>query len=134
MAAQSAVEVVGEKELRRAFREIGDKTSARQLKEAHKAAAEIVAKQARYEVPKRSGALGATIRAAGLQASAVVRAGTAKVPYAAPIHFGWARHHISPQPFLYKAADRRISEVVDEYERQIESIINTALGRQNVRV
>ena len=53
-----------------------------------------------------------------------VRAGMKAVPYAGPIHFGWGRRNITPQPFLYQAIDRRHAEVLDTYLAHLERITN----------
>lgn len=117
-----SVEVTGAKELRRAIRRAEDDLSKSALKQAHRDAAEVVATEARYTVPVRSGTLAASIRAAGTQTKGVVRAGFAKVPHAGVIHFGWPGHNISPQPFLYEAADARVDDVLDVYNARIEEI------------
>ena len=105
----------------------------KELKDAHKQAAAVVVRDAVLLVPKRSGALAKTIRAAGLQSSAEVRAGRASVPYAGPIHFGWPNRPnkakkwrggpIRPNPFLYKAVDRRRNDVLKVYERRVNEAI-----------
>jgi len=40
------------------------------------------------------------------------------------IHFGWARHNISPNPFLYKARDSRYDEVIDKFEKEVAALVN----------
>jgi hypothetical protein len=65
---------------------------------------------------------------AGHESSAVT-AGSRSVPYAGPIHFGWPRHNIKPQPFLYDAADRRINDVVNVYEKRVDALV-TRLDRE----
>jgi len=104
-----------------------------ELKSAHLEAALVVARQAEYEVPRRSGRLEATIRAQATQTKGNVKAGRARVPYAGPIHFGWPTRPnrakgwfggpIRPQPFIYMAADRRLGQVVDAYNNRINEII-----------
>ena len=46
------------------------------------------------------------------------------VPYAGVIHFGWPRHNIEPQPFLYDALDRRSDEVIKLYEDRITDLVH----------
>lgn len=116
------VEVNGARDLRRALRLAGVKLDQDALKKAHLEAAEIVARQARYEVPVDTGKLAGTIRAAGTKTKGVVRAGFARVPYAGPIHFGWPARNIAPQPFLYEAADQRVAEVVVVYGARVREI------------
>ena len=115
------VDVEGQKELRKALKQVESGIS--DLKGVHGQAAEVVAVQARSLVPKRTGLLESTIRAAGQAAGGVVRSGTAAVRYAGPIHFGWAEHGIEPSPFLYDALDMRATEVLDLYEKQVNDLI-----------
>lgn len=118
------IDVQGLKPLVKDLRQAGDKEALDAIKAGNKAAAEIVAEQSKFEVPERSGKLKASIRAAGTLRAGLVRAGKASVPYAGPIHFGWPRRHIKPQPFIYEAADKRIGEVVEAYAQRIQSVID----------
>lgn len=135
MTVKPAIEVEGARELRRKLRDV--EGSAADLKAAHKAAADIVAEQARFEVPVRSGRLKATIRPLASKTRAQVAAGRGKqVPYAGPVHFGWPTRPnrqkgwrggpIRPQPFLYDAVDRRQGEVLRAFDRHIDRIIRGA--------
>lgn len=122
-----AVRIEGHREVRRRIRQISDdldqKAAKGELKVINQRAAEIVAGRAEQLVPVRSGTLRDTIRAAGTQKSGRVRAGFKRVPYAGPIHFGWAARGIVPQPFLYQALDQRRLEVFLHYDQQLESLI-----------
>jgi hypothetical protein len=118
------VQITGLNEVVRDLRRMKQRDILIAIKDANKEAAEKVALQAKVEVPVRSGKLQRSIRPGATQRSGFVKAGSAvRVPYAGPIHFGWFRHHILPQPFLYKALDKRIGEVYAAYERQIEKVI-----------
>lgn len=131
--ARAAIEIEGARELRRSLKQAG---AMGDLKKASKQAAEVVVRQAVVLVPKRSGRLAKSIRAAGLQSSAEVRAGRASVPYAGPIHFGWPNRPnyargwrggpISPNPFLYEALDKRAHDVRLVYERRVAEVIQRA--------
>lgn len=122
-----AVRIEGLKETQKKVRKIlddMDRDAAKgELKSMNTAAAEIVAGRALQLVPVRSGRLRDTVRPSGTQKSARVRAGFARVPYAGPIHFGWAARNITPQPFLYDALDARRREVLDHYDSQIGKLI-----------
>ena len=117
-----AIEVEGLKELSRDLKKL-DKELLKELKAVNKDAAEVVATEARVLVPVRSGRLKSSIKASGTQAAGLVRAGKAGVPYTKVIHFGWARHNIKPQPFLYEALDKRKSEVYERYEKQVNELV-----------
>ena len=121
------IRVEGIDKLRRALVKL-DEAAKEDFKAAGKTAAEIVERQARSEVPVRSGDLKNTIRSSGQQRGGVVSAGRAKVPYAGPIHFGWGRRRIHPNPFLYRAADKRVDEVTEAYLAQVYEIWNRNLG------
>lgn len=116
-------EIAGISTLRRALTKLDD-AAKQDFKEAGFKAATIVVEEAKRLVPYRSGALADSIRAGKVVSGGKVYAGRARVPYAGPIHFGWANRNIAPNPFLYDAADRRVSEVMDAYLTQIYDIWN----------
>jgi hypothetical protein len=116
------VSVEGARELRKALKTVGDEAKAG-LKDVNVEVAEIVARAAVTRVPSRSGALRETVRAAGAQTRASVKAGFKKVPYAGVIHFGWPARKIAPQPFLYDALDARRDEVVDTYANGMADLL-----------
>lgn len=118
------VRVEGAKELRRALKKAELDVERAALKEAHREAAEIVAKRATQVVPEVSGTLKGSIRASGTQTKGIVRAGRKSVPYAGVIHFGWPRRNISPQPYLYEAADDRVNEVLETYLERVDQILD----------
>jgi len=123
---EPAVGLQNGRELRKAFREAGEGIT--ELKQLHRAIADDVAGTARTLVPVRTGRLKSTIRGAGLQTKALVRVGNNRkslsgVPYAKPIHFGWAARHIKPQPFLYDALDERRQDVIDTYNKEVNDLI-----------
>ena len=94
------------------------------MKETHLKAAEVVVNGAVRYVPVRTGKLAASIRAAATMTSGKVRAGSAAVPYAGPIHFGWPARRIKPQPFIYDAMDVRRKEVYELYAARIYGLID----------
>jgi hypothetical protein len=127
---EAAIKIEGGRELRRAFREVDDDMS--DLKDLHKQLADDVAGTAKTKVPVRSGNLKRSVRGSGTKTAARVRAGNnrksgpSSVPYAAPIHFGWSRRGIRPQPFLYEALDDRRQQIVNQYNAEVRSIIRRA--------
>ncbi len=116
------VRIEGAKELRRALRQVADDARS-DLKPVHADVAGIVADTAQQMAPIRTGSLAASIRSSGTLTKAIVRAGTARIPYAGVIHFGWPRRNITPQPFLYDAMDRRRAEVLERYHDGVDAII-----------
>lgn len=112
----------GLREVQRDLRKLGDDTKT-ELKSTHLAAAEIVVMGAKRYVPYRTGRLAESIRALATNTSGRVRAGSAKVPYAGPIHFGWPARRIAPQPFIYDALDVRREEIRQLYDKRIDELI-----------
>jgi hypothetical protein len=114
MMANTSIKVVGLKSLVRQLSALDD-DAAKAIQAVNRTAAEQIASEARARAPKRSGKLAASIRAAATKYSASVKAGGSKIPYAAPVHWGWPRRGIAPQTFLYDALDARRGEVVAAY-------------------
>ena len=122
------VEVEGITTLARTFRQVGDESSRSFLLAANKEAAKAVEHTARGLVPVRSGDLRATLRSAGNAKGGVVLAGKARVKYAGPIHFGWFKRGIRPQPFMFQALDRRAGEIEDIYLRRLDELLEMVQG------
>ncbi len=58
---------------------------------------------ARGAVPVRSGRLRKAIKGNRAKAKAVVTAGSARVKYAGPLNYGWARRRIKAKKFMQRA-------------------------------
>ena len=121
LEGRGAQQIDGLKEVNAALRSMS-KASRDDMKETHKKAAAIVIDGAKRFVPVRTGRLAASIRDGSTQRMGRVRVGSASVPYAGPIHFGWPARAIKPQPFIYDALDGRRDEVVRVYVRRIDSL------------
>jgi len=95
------------------------------LKDLNLDAAKVVEGKATAIIPRRTGKLASTLRAAGTQRQARVRAGYRRqgFNYAGPIHFGWYAQGIRPQPFLYDALDARRNQVLEVYDAGIDRLI-----------
>ena len=119
MAAPMAIRVTGLRNLQREAASI-NKDLGKELRKANKSAAEIVAEQARREAPRRSGRLAKSIGVVATQRGASVKVGTAaRVPYAAPIHFGWFDRNIKANEFLYRAMAKTSKKAAEVYEKKI---------------
>lgn len=89
-------------------------------------------------VPQRSGALAKSIRfrvakpTRKLNARVIVSAGSVRVPYAAPIHWGWKRRNIRPALYLLDATDRaeKSGVIEDTYIEAVFDILTKAIGRK----
>lgn len=118
--------VEGGATLRRTMRQAG--VDLQDLKDAHAAVARIVTGRAAALAPVRTGRLAASVRGSGTKTAAVVRAGRASVPYAGPIHWGWAKRHIAANPFLWNAIQATREQWIGTYLHELEKIIDKIEG------
>lgn len=125
-AVTGGVKVVGARQLRRTLKAAGSDLS--ELKDVHSKVGSIVVAAGRTGAPRRSGALAGSVRASRAAASATVRAGSARAPYAGPIHWGWPRRGIRAQPFLSDAATSTEPAWTAVYEQAIDQILATVKG------
>jgi len=125
---EPAVEIVGLNRFVRQLKQL-EPELLDELKGANKDLASAVESAARGLVPNRSGVLSSSLRSSGTARTGVVRAGKARVPYAGPIHFGWARRNIKPNPFLWNALDSRRDEVEARYLAELERVSSEVSDR-----
>jgi HK97 gp10 family phage protein len=124
MSNTSGIKVKGLRSSIKALQAIG--VDAKDIKSAGNEAGEIVAREARNLAPVRSGSLRSTIRVSKALNRVSVSAGNnGKVPYANPIHWGWFKRNIKPQPFFVKALGITRNEVYQNYYRSIDRLIKT---------
>jgi hypothetical protein len=122
MAQPAGIKVAGLKQANKALQAIG--VPAAEIKAAGSAAGELVAGQARALAPVRSGALRNSIRVSRALNRVSVSAGNNRsVPYANPIHWGWFKRNIKPQPFFVKALGITRDEVYQNYYRSLDKLI-----------
>ena len=127
MAVQPGVKVKNLREINKALAAIGVPKEA--VKEAGKQSGELVANEARSLVPVRTGALRESIRVGATARGKITilagnnRTSKSAVPYANPIHWGWFKKHIKPQPFFVRALGYTRSEIYDNYFKQMEKLI-----------
>lgn len=87
------------------------------IKEVFGAIANEAVQIIRSNTPVRTGRLRKSIRGSKQIKKALVRAGGKRVPYAAPINYGWRVRRINPQEFLQSAdetMEKRAPEMLDE--------------------
>ena len=124
MADPAGIKVAGLKQAIKALQAIG--VPAAEIKAAGSEAGELVAGQARALAPVRSGALRNSIRVSKALNRVSVSAGNnGSVPYANPIHWGWFKRNIKPQPFFVKALGITRDEVYQNYYRTLDKLIAT---------
>ncbi len=122
MSDPAGIKVKGYKSAIKALQEIG--VPAAEIKQAGAEAGELVANEARTLVPVRSGALRNTIRVSKALNKVSVSAGNnGRVPYANPIHWGWFKRNILPQPFFVKALGLTRNQVYQNYYQSLDKLI-----------
>jgi hypothetical protein len=124
--SRDPIKITGLSEVQRNLRKLSSDAldlNKTEFLETNKRVAEIIINESKKYVPFRSGALAAAIRNASTKKSAKVRAGSAAVPYAGPIHFGWPSRSIKPNTFLYEAIDARRAEVANRYAELVSDLI-----------
>lgn len=125
-ARRAGVEVDGLAALRRQLRALGDDLT--DLKAANAAVGAFVANRAAPRAPRRTGRLAASTRAGRAAGAATVSAGGAAVPYAGPIHWGWARRNIAPHPWIADTAKDTQSQWLPIYEQELQKLADKVRG------
>ena len=122
MSDASGIKVDGLKDLNRALKELG--YPQKEISAAAKLAGERTVLEAKALVPVRTGRLRNTIRLAATAKGVTIRAGNnTTVQYANPIHWGWFKRHIKPNPFFAKALGYTRQEIFDNYYKQMDDLI-----------
>lgn len=114
--------VEGLREMVRALERLG--TEAQDLKEAFTRIGDMVASDARGLVPKgKTGRLAASIKPTKTKNKAAVRVGSARVPYAGVIEYGWPRRNITARPYLKTAIDSNQTKALQLMEDELNRLI-----------
>lgn len=134
------VKAEGADELRAVLARAQDVFLPQDLKYAHELAAEVVIDSANPHVPRRSGALVKTLQATGTVKSGYAKVG-AGLAYGNAIH--WGRkvgnvgsppgNHRGPstivgRPFLVEAAKRSQGQIVDQFEKAMDKLVQQIEG------
>lgn len=118
--------VQGARELRRTLARAG--SDMEDMKDAHAEVAAYVATRSRVAAPHVSGRLARSVRGNRAKGSASVKAGSASVRYAGPIHYGWPRRNISAHPFLVDTAHATEPQWRLMYLRAVDTILSRVKG------
>ena len=127
MPEQTGIKVLNLKQITKALQAVGVPNDA--IKAAGKESADSVMGEARKLVPVRSGKLRDSIRlASNARGKVTIQAGNNRssrsgVPYANPIHWGWFKRNIKPQPFFVKALGLTRGEVYEKYMNNMAKLI-----------
>lgn len=133
MADESGIVVEGLRELQATLRAVSNDLP-RELRKAHKEAAETARDAARSRAPRRSGRLVNSIAARAEQRSASVKGGGARVPYFGFIDYGGSvgRNNSVHRPFIrtgriiYPAVAEKRADIFGNYERAINALLREA--------
>lgn len=126
MSKRAAIEVKGSAQLARTLRKAG--ADMKDLRAVNQKAAASILPTAKAETPVRSGHLKRSVRAGATQRAGVLRAGTAAIPYAGPVHWGWPSRRIKAHPFLVEAAKATEPTWVGIYETEIKKLLEQVQG------
>lgn len=121
------VRVEGAAQLRRTLKDASSDL-VKEMAGTHRQVSALVVAQARPGAPHRTGALAASLRPGGTQTKAVVRAGGAAVPYAGPIHWGWAARNIPANPFVVRVVDDSEAAITATYLTRVDEILGHVKG------
>lgn len=79
--------------------------------------------------PGRRGHIRDSVRSSGTRTAAIVRAGNnTRFPYANPVHWGWVRRGIKPNPWVSRAAQETEPAFTELYFEGLELIIGKVRG------
>ena len=128
----NGIKVKGFNQAVRALRELG--VPDNEIKDSAQEAGNIVSDEARSLAPVRTGRLRDSIRVNKSLRKVVVSAGNNRssksaVPYANPIHWGWFKRNIKPQPFFVKALGITRDEVYRTYYDNMAKLV----AKQNAK-
>lgn len=127
------IHIEGLVELQKALRK-ADSDLPKRLRLANKAAAEVVAQEARRRTPVRTGKAQRSIASRAEQRGASVKGGGARVPYFPWLEFGGrvGRNKAVVRPFIkggriiYPALAAKGGEAVDKYATEIDALLRDA--------
>lgn len=129
MDENGGITVTGVATLRRTLKAAG--VALTDFTTLNKAVANVVLPVAKSTAPigpDKNGHIVNTIRAGATRSQAIIRVGTAALPYGNVIHWGWFRHHIKPDPWVTKAARQTEPEWSEIYFAGLEKILNNIKG------
>jgi ribosomal protein L29 len=124
------------KELRKELRRLADDELKKTLRDLNKDVADQIVAEALPHVPVRTGKLRSNVRALASQSAAYGKAGGARLPYAAAIHWGEGsgnvnhttgatvgrpNRNIQGRPFLWDA--------IDQYEEELDKMLDQVRAR-----
>lgn len=129
MADFVGVKVEGAKRLRSTLKKAG--LDMKDLTKLNKEAANIVVPVAKALAPvgdPKNGHIKTTIRAGATQKAGIIRAGSKRLPYGGPQHWGWPARNITAKPWISEAAKSSESQWVQNYFDGLMEVIDSIKG------
>lgn len=119
--AIAEINVTGLAELRRALRKV-DASILPELREGLKGAADIVVRDVKAQVPRRTGRAAASVRSVSSGNTIYIKAGGARVPYFGWLEFGGqlpGHHYRSRKAMWWPGADHPIAHARGAYRPKV---------------
>ena len=91
--------------------------------ELNKELSTTLSQKASAMAPKLTGALASSVVGNPSAEKAQILAGSAAVPYAGVIEYGWPKKNIQAQPYLTTTVNNNLGYIVAKYENSITGII-----------
>jgi hypothetical protein len=129
MVSQGGSTVVGAKQLRATMKAAG--LSLGDMTDVHRQVGAVVLPVAKGTSPAgspKNGHIRSTVRVGATRAATILRAGNKSKPYAPPLHWGWFRKNIRPNPWLSRAAQSTEPAWSALYMQGVEKIIDKIKG------
>lgn len=118
--------VTGLREVVRNMEKIG--ADAQDMKDVFTAIGTMVMVDAARLAPSKTGRLAASIKPTKTKNKAAVRAGSARVPYAGVINYGWPARNIRARKFLQIAIDSNETKAIEMMDEGLGRIIAKHMG------
>lgn len=104
--------------------------STKDLRDTMRPASRLLAKAVRRQVPVKERYLRASIRPRPRVDRADVVIGGRSAYYAPVVHFGWHKHNIAPNHFMWRALENSQNELIEK----LHEGINTLARRQGIQI
>lgn len=127
MATGPSVRIEGTANLRRTLIDAG--ASLDDLKAVNQAIEDMLVPLIVARAPRgKTGRLASSIRGSGTKTAAVTRAGSRRVPYARPIHWGWPARHIAPNRFAWDVVKSEQPRWTGQYRDAVDRVLARVKG------
>jgi hypothetical protein len=119
--AEAGITITGVKEVTDTLKKLG--RDIEENLELNKELSTTLSQKASAMAPKLTGALASSVVGNPSSERAQIVAGSAAVPYAGVIEYGWPARNIQPQPYLNKAVNDNLGYIIEKYEDSIKDIV-----------